>query len=304
MSRVTTTRDHRSDVEQDRAWASQALFGSARGMPWWAAVLIAFVVSLLTAFINRAPNGELGWIFKGGYFLSCVVAVCLVQRRSLFGPMVQPPLIAVIVVPTVALMTANTPPNGGMTARLLTVAQPLVTSFPTMAVTTAATVILGVVRIFLQKRPAPAAQPKPARPARPQSRDEDEPVRRPARPAEDDRRGGRPPAPRPQGGGRPGPREQAPREQPPRGGGGGRGGAAGDARGGSGARGGAGAGGAGAGAGGAGGGRGGGRPVPPRGGQPGGRAQPPPPQRGGPAPRGGGQPPAPRRHPPREDDYY
>ncbi|MCO1577023.1 hypothetical protein M8C13_14790 [Crossiella sp. SN42] len=300
---MTTTRDRRSDVEQDRAesdWASLSLFGSSRGVPWWAAVLLAFGVSLLTAFVNRAPNGELGWIFKSGYFLSCVVAVCWVQRKSLFGPMVQPPLVAVIVVPAVALISSTAPPSGGTTARLLTVAQPLVTSFPAMAVTTAATVILGVVRIFLQKRPAAAAEARPARP-RP-VREEDEPVRRPA--------GGRTPAPRPQPGGRPAPRDGAPA---PRGGGVPGGAAGGGAAGGRGAGGRGAAGGPGGGraggardAGGAAGGRGGaaggGRPVPPRGGQPG-RQQPPPPQRGGPPPRTGGQPPAPRRRPPRDDDY-
>lgn len=296
MSRVTTTRDRRSDVEQDRAesdWAYLSLFGSSRGVPWWAAVLLAFGVSILTAFVSRAPNGQLGWLFNGGYFLSCVLAVCWVQRKSLFGPMVQPPLVAVVVVPTVALMTANTPASGGMTARLLTVAQPLVTSFPAMAVTTAATVLLGVVRIFLQKRPAAPVEPTRGARSRP-ARDEDEPVRRPAKPAADERRpaAGRTAAPRPQSGGRPAPRDGGPA---PRGGGGAsRGGAAGGGA-------------AGRGAAGGGAAPGGGRPVPPRGGQPG-RQQPPPPQRGGPAPRGGGQPPrqqppAPRRRPPREDDY-
>ncbi|WP_344963335.1 DUF6542 domain-containing protein, partial [Crossiella cryophila] len=197
---MTTTRDRRGDVEQDRAesdWAYLSLFGSSRGVPWWAAALLAFGVSILTAFVSRAPNGELGWLFKGGYFLSCVLGVCWVQRKSLFGPMVQPPLVAVVVVPTVALLTANASPTGGMAARLLTVAQPLVTSFPAMAVTTAATVLLGVVRIFLQKRPAAPAEP--ARGAKPRStRDEDEPVRRAARPVAEVRRpaGGRAPAPR------------------------------------------------------------------------------------------------------------
>ncbi|WP_338067448.1 DUF6542 domain-containing protein, partial [Crossiella equi] len=173
---MTTTRDRRSDVEQDRAesdWANLSLLGPVRGAPWWAATLVAFGVTLVAAFLGRGADGTLGFLFQAGYFLGCVAAVCWVQRRSLFGPMVQPPLIAVIVIPTVALLTSNAPDSGGMTARALLVAQPLVTAFPVMAITTAATVIVGVVRLFLQRRPAPAATP--ARTAKPSPRAAAEP---------------------------------------------------------------------------------------------------------------------------------
>ena len=38
-------------------------------------------------------DNSTGWLSRIGLLIGCVLAVVLVQRRSVFGPMVQPPLL-------------------------------------------------------------------------------------------------------------------------------------------------------------------------------------------------------------------
>ncbi|MGH3861030.1 DUF6542 domain-containing protein, partial [Actinokineospora sp.] len=163
---MTATRDRRSDLDDDHAepaWDERPIFGSSRGLPWWGAVLLAFGLALLAAVIDMQIQDTLGKIYQGAYVLGCVGAVCLVRRANLFGPMVQPPLVfAVTAVGAVLALGADTPGKG---SKLLSVALPLTSNFPTMGITTAVVVVIGVARLFLQRDPSATDEdgdPKPA----------------------------------------------------------------------------------------------------------------------------------------------
>lgn len=124
------------------------------GMPWWAAVLCALGFTATGAFADIERLNQLGIVFQACYFLGCVLAVVLVQRRGLFGPMVQPPLILAVAVPGVVLAAGDHSPGGGMVASALAVGTPLIDGFPTMAITTGFTLAIGIFRLIIQRRPA------------------------------------------------------------------------------------------------------------------------------------------------------
>lgn len=195
---MTATRDRRSDLDDDHAepaWDERPIFGSSRGLPWWGAVLLAFGLALLAAVIDIGRQGTLGMIYQGAYVLGCVGAICLVRRGNLFGPMVQPPLVFAVtaVGPIIALGPST--PGGGLKDLLFAVAVPLTSNFPTMGITTAVAVGIGVARLFLQRDPNTDDvddEPRPAVARRPRTEppQEDEdlfaaPPRRP-RPARDE----------------------------------------------------------------------------------------------------------------------
>jgi hypothetical protein len=154
---MTATHDRRSDPRARtnalEEWGGRSVFGTAKGWPWWAAVVLALGLSIVGAFIDMHTSGSLGKVFEGGYVLGCVGAVCLVRRRNLFGPMVQPPLILAVTVPVVVLLTKGLPSGSGMASKLLALGVPLVTGFPTMAATTGATVVIGGIRFLVQRKP-------------------------------------------------------------------------------------------------------------------------------------------------------
>ncbi|MEU4744803.1 DUF6542 domain-containing protein, partial [Actinosynnema sp. NPDC023658] len=243
---AATRDDSRSEPEDEEysavRWNDRAMFGSFRGLPWWAAVLIAFVVAVVGTFVDVGSSAKtVGWVFAITFFLGCVGAVVFVERRSMFGPVVQPPLILAIVVPVVVVFTHGMP-SGGLPSVGLTLGKPLIDGFPAMAITTACTVILGLVRVATQKdpnrptkdevreakgkpeKPRRAERPERAAAEKPQPSD-DRPKKRPradrsdapaerrrqAAPAADE---DRPKRPRPPASGRAG---RPPRPPPPRG---------------------------------------------------------------------------------------
>jgi hypothetical protein len=88
-------------------------------------------------------------VFSIAYVLGCVLAVTWVRRRNIFGPMIQPPLLAAVLVPVVVLLVGQ--PSGGFTETALMIGAPLVNAFPTMAVATGLTLLIGLVRLILQR---------------------------------------------------------------------------------------------------------------------------------------------------------
>jgi hypothetical protein len=108
-------------------------------LPWWAAVLCALGFTATGAFADIERLNRLGIVFQACYFLGCLLAVVVVQRKGLFGPMVQPPLILAVAVPGV----------------VLAVGTPLIDGFPPMAITTGFTLAIGIFRLIIQRRPAP-----------------------------------------------------------------------------------------------------------------------------------------------------
>ncbi len=189
---MTATRDRDSDLDSDTPeveWDDRPAFGSFRGLPWWAAVLLALALSAIGAFFDRARLVDderltsLG-VYQVAFLAGCVLAVLLVRRRNLFGPMVQPPLIfAVTFVPIQLTSRTSTGTDTGVKKLIFEVGLPLASSFPWMAGATVATIVLGVVRLLTQRDPD-------ARSGRLDAEDDDrasrrEPGRRPSRDRED-----------------------------------------------------------------------------------------------------------------------
>jgi hypothetical protein len=106
-------------------------------------------------FVDLERLNRLGIMFQICYFLGCLLAVVVVQRKGLFAPMAQPPLILAVVVPVVVLAVDSTPIDGGMIAAALTIGTPLINSFPTMAITTGTTLAVGIFLLIIQQRPSP-----------------------------------------------------------------------------------------------------------------------------------------------------
>ncbi|MEC3981351.1 DUF6542 domain-containing protein [Amycolatopsis sp. H20-H5] len=177
---MTAIRDRQRDPDADDVpvpWDERQVIGARRGLTWWAAVLVGFGLALLGAFVNEMLQTDLGLIFQGCYFVGAVGAVATVQRRGLFGPMVQPPLVLAITVPvTILLTTAST--QSDMLAQVVSVGKPLINGFPTMAITTGATLLLGLFRIYRERDPdAPVKLKSGAKPERRRPDDEARPAR-------------------------------------------------------------------------------------------------------------------------------
>ncbi|MFD9703996.1 DUF6542 domain-containing protein [Lentzea sp. NPDC059081] len=173
-------------------WNYRAIFGEFKGIPWWAAILCALVPAFIGAFIDINSSKTVGWTFNAVFFLGALAGILLVQRRSLFAPMVQPPLILAATVPTLVLLTGGVA-KGGLSAMALGLGKPLIDSFPVMAVTTAVTVALGIVRIVMQKDPNRPSKDE-VREAKAEIKERSKPARRPR---EDDADEDRPRRPRP-----------------------------------------------------------------------------------------------------------
>jgi len=151
-------------------------------MPWWGAVLTALALTAVGALFDELTNKTLGLPFQVLYTLGCVLAVTFVRRRSLFGPMVQPPLIMIVVAGVVLVLFAGGG-SGGLAAKAIAVGPPLIGNFPVMAIATVLTVVIGAIRMILQRKPKIDEDedfPPAARSVRrePSSRDDREPPRR------------------------------------------------------------------------------------------------------------------------------
>jgi hypothetical protein len=133
----------------------RSVVAARRGIPWWAAVLLAFAATGLGIAIDLGRGDTLTRVFLAFYAVGCVVAVLAVMRRGIFAAMVQPPLILAIAVPVVVKLLGSGS-TGGLRNEVITLALPLVNGFPTMAVTTAVTVGLGIVRLVVTRNPGSA----------------------------------------------------------------------------------------------------------------------------------------------------
>lgn len=149
MTAATRTR---STVEQV-PWDEYALLPDRPGVPWWAAVSCTLGLAAVGVFADLERLNRLGTVFQICYFLGCLLAVVVVQRKGIFAPMVQPPLILALAVPGVVLATGSTPSGGGMMATALTIGTPLINGFPTMAIATGFTLVIGILRLIIQRRP-------------------------------------------------------------------------------------------------------------------------------------------------------
>jgi hypothetical protein len=147
---VTTTRDDASSSASAEVGEASA-FPGLQGMRWWAVLLLALVLTAGGVAADVLRSGSLGGIFLAAYPGGCVLATLLVQRRDLFVPMVQPPLLLAVSVPVAVAATGSLPASGGLVSTALAVGAPLINGFPAMAVTTVVCVLIGVVRIRVQR---------------------------------------------------------------------------------------------------------------------------------------------------------
>jgi hypothetical protein len=147
---VTTTRDDALSSASAEVGGASA-FPGLRGMRWWAVLLLALVLTAGGVAADVLRSGSLGGIFLAAYPGGCVLATLLVQRRDLFVPMVQPPLLLAVSVPVAVAATGSLPASGGLMSTALAVGAPLINGFPAMAVTTLVCVLIGVVRIRVQR---------------------------------------------------------------------------------------------------------------------------------------------------------
>jgi hypothetical protein len=154
---VTATRDRRSDPELDAgpAWDDRPIIGQFRGLPWWGAVLLAFGLTAIAAFVDMQRQDTLGKIYQGAFALGCIGAICLVRRRGLFGPMVQPPLVFAFTAISAVVFLGPKTSGSGLKSLVLSVALPLTSNFPTMGITTAVVVGIGLFRWWRERDPDP-----------------------------------------------------------------------------------------------------------------------------------------------------
>ena len=139
--------------DRPRSLADSSAAPGVRGWPWWAAVLVALVLTLAGAAIDAWVSGTFSWGLRLGFWIGVGLAALLVQRKSVFTAMVQPPLILVAGLLLGGMLFIN---GGGLYGMALK----LIATFPTMAIGTALAVAIGVIRSVaqpLRRRPARAA---------------------------------------------------------------------------------------------------------------------------------------------------
>ncbi|WP_433801826.1 DUF6542 domain-containing protein [Actinomycetospora sp. CA-084318] len=181
---MTTTRDDPTTAAALAEVGEASAFPGLRGLRWWGVLLLALVLTAGGVAVDVLREGTLGVVFLAAYPGGCVLAAVLAQRRDIFVPMVQPPLLLAVSVPVAIAATGTLPASGGMVSTALAVGAPLINGFPAMAVTTVVCVLIGLVRMRVQRwRPADAAARRepvrsgpaaaPTREAPPRDRDRD-----------------------------------------------------------------------------------------------------------------------------------
>jgi hypothetical protein len=131
--------------------ADRSVLPTVLGVPPIAAVGVAAALTALGVLVDLTRIGNLGTVFTVCHISGCVLAVIWVRRSGLFGPMVQPPLLVAAAVPVVVLMAGSPRPGQGVAEQLLVIGAPLVNAFPVMAWTTAIVLVVGLLRIVLQR---------------------------------------------------------------------------------------------------------------------------------------------------------
>jgi hypothetical protein len=139
----------------------RSLLATVLGVPPVAAIGVAALFTAIGATVDLLRIGSLGTVFTICFIAGCVLAVAWVRRSGLFGPMVQPPLLVAIAVPVVVLLAGTPAPGAGVAERLLVIGAPLVNAFPIMAWGTGAVLVLGVVRLVVQRQPKLKAGNRP-----------------------------------------------------------------------------------------------------------------------------------------------
>lgn len=123
--------------------ADASVLPGVRGLPSWAVILLALVLTLGGAAIDGLATGTLAWGLRIGFYAGVVLAALAVRRGSIFTAMVQPPLVLVVGLVVGSMLFTQ---SGGLYSTGLRI----IGTFPTMALGTAAAVLIGFIRILAQ----------------------------------------------------------------------------------------------------------------------------------------------------------
>ncbi|MGA8330224.1 MAG: DUF6542 domain-containing protein, partial [Mycobacterium sp.] len=136
QARSAVTADHRSIVP------------SVPGVPWWAAVVIAATGAAVGFAFDAGSGKELTSVFSGLYVVGCLAAVLAVRQSGVFTAVIQPPLILFCAVPG-AYFLFHGAKFTGIKDLLINCGYPLIERFPLMLFTSAAVLLIGLVRWYL-----------------------------------------------------------------------------------------------------------------------------------------------------------
>jgi len=125
------------------ATADTSVLSGVRGWPSWAVIVLALVLTLGGTAVDGLTTGLLAWGLRIGFYLGVVLAALVVRRASIFTPMVQPPLVLVVGIVVGGMLFTQV---GGLYGTALKI----IGTFPTMAIGTAAAVLIGLIRILAQ----------------------------------------------------------------------------------------------------------------------------------------------------------
>ena len=137
------------------------------GIPWWGALLLAATTSAVGfAYDAGSGNKELSGVFSICFVAGCLLAVLAVRQSGIFTAVIQPPLILFGIVPA-AYFVFHGSTITGIKDVLINCGYPLIERFPLMFFTSAAVLVIGLVRWYLAaaaRRAAPkdAETPDPA----------------------------------------------------------------------------------------------------------------------------------------------
>ena len=111
-------------------------------------MLIAVTATLIGIAIEAGlGHRELGGVFATLYALGCLAAVLAVRQSGIFTTIIQPPLLLFVAVP-LAYYLFHESTFGGLKDVLITCGYPLIERFPLMLFTSAAVLLVGLVRWY------------------------------------------------------------------------------------------------------------------------------------------------------------
>ena len=129
--------------------AHRSIHPNIRGVPWWAALLIAIAGTAIGYAIDAGSgHKELTSVFAVCYVTGCVLAVLSVRQQGLFTAIIQPPLILFCAVPG-AYWMFHGGKIGSLKDLLINCGYPLIERFPLMLGTAGAALLIGLVRWYL-----------------------------------------------------------------------------------------------------------------------------------------------------------
>ncbi len=133
-----------SGVAADR----RSIHPNIPGVPWWAAVVIAVTATAVGfAYDAGSGNKELTIVFAALYVVGCVAAVLAVRQSGVFTAVIQPPLILFCAVPGAYWLFHGAKITGAKDI-LINCGYPLIERFPLMLFTSAAVLLIGMVRWY------------------------------------------------------------------------------------------------------------------------------------------------------------